>query len=479
MILRYFFLLFLSVQLIQCGYKTPKIKTLPGAKQEKKILFIAFDGIDYKLMKELQDEGHFSNFQHVAPLTTTFPSATTIGFTGIFQPLDVGIVPGYETRFYSIDQNKIVGGTPFDVYKIPINYKKYFDSFRHKISEKAIMYAFPGVAGKQDLQDTQKLLFESDKNILMTYLGGTDGAQHLLGKNRTKRFMVFTDHFIQKMKSKYKKKFGEDVSIVLFSDHGFHHDKLKMISNGDINKELAQHKLKLSKKIKQSQDVVVVKFGLLSAAVFFTQDENVDSLGNALSQVEGVDLSFWKKGNRIYVKNSEAELAYFEYNLLSQVNQHPKTYRYVSIKGDPLDYDSVLKAGGYQYQDWLTDKTWYELTWNHEYPDVGYRLYDSFYFLVENKANAMISLKPNYQYGSLGAFIGTQLKFGHKGTHGGMFKNTSWGIVMTDDPHFKLPPAMRYDQLFQYFLPHVTKSYRKKTGSEKIDVFFLNSNHSH
>src|SRR3990167_4120867 len=61
---------------------SPKI--LPEAQKERiRTLFIALDGIDYDLMKELKNTGYFTDFLPPVPLISTFPSATTIGFTGI------------------------------------------------------------------------------------------------------------------------------------------------------------------------------------------------------------------------------------------------------------------------------------------------------------------------------------------------------------------------------------------------------------
>ena len=447
-----------------CGYHHPPVKVLPESdRQSPRIVFIAFDGIGYEMMRELKGEGYFRDFGEPVPLIVPFPSATTIGFTGIFRPLDVGTVPGYEVRFYSFRDNKIIGGTPFDLYKIPINYKTYFDSFRHTIFEKSVMYSFPGVAGKQDLLRTKRLLTHSDKKILFTYLGGTDGAQHVLGRKRTKRFMIFVDRFLREMKEDYRRKTGNPLQIVLFSDHGFHYDKLTLVTTGEIGRILKPAGYRITTRLEKPNDIVFVKYGLLSAGVGMTRPENAEMVSRLLPKVDGIDLVFWTDGRKIHVLDSKGGEAWFEY-------RWPHAYRYQTVRGDPLDYLPLLKKGGFGDGEWVSDSSWKRLGWNHDYPDVGYRLYDSFFNLVENRASVMFSLKPNYQFGSFAALAGTQLKFGHKGTHGGIFRDVTHGFVQTDDRRMGLPDSIRYDDFFRIFLPRVTRAYEKQHGKREISV---------
>jgi len=59
---------FVFISLTACGFHHPGVKTLPStANQTKKILFIAFDGIGYDMMRDLQKEGHFKDFKTVRP----------------------------------------------------------------------------------------------------------------------------------------------------------------------------------------------------------------------------------------------------------------------------------------------------------------------------------------------------------------------------------------------------------------------------
>lgn len=435
----------LAFLIIIACYKIPPVKTIKtSAPIKTRTLLVALDGVDYDLVKELKNEGHFKNFLEPVPLLSTFPSDTTVGFTGILRPLGVGKVQGYESRFYSYENNKIRGGTLFDFYKIPIEYKRYFDSFRHQIHEKAIMYTFPGAAGKRDLINSEKVLYDSDKEIVMTYIGGTDGFSHILGRNRTKRFLIFMDEFFTRMQTRYEKRKQEKLQIVLYSDHGFHHENLKGVPFGDFKNRLRKKGVSFRKSLKTDKDIVAVSYGLLSAGALFTHEQHRAEIAEELRKTKGVDLVFWHEGNKkeIFILNHKGELAKFEY-------RSKKLYRYVAINGDPLGYMKIF-AGANHHSPLLNDRQWFALTYDHEYPDVGYRLYDSFFDLVQNPASILFSTKKNYHYGSFGAKLGVTAKFGHKGTHGGIFRSTTWGVFMTNSSSKKLPKALRYDEMLPF-----------------------------
>lgn len=450
-------------------YHPPGVRAIPNAERvQPRTLFIALDGVDYELVKELRDEGHFKNFQDPLPFISTFPSDTTLGFTGILQPLNVGQVPGYEVRFYSYKANKVVGGTPFDIYKFPIKYKYYFDSFRHQMHEKALMYMFPGMAGKQDLVNTEKVLYETDKKILMTYLGGTDGFSHILGRGRTKKFLVFMDGFLKRMQDRYESKTNEKLRIVLFSDHGFKHGRLKTVSIGEIKRKFREHGFRLGSRIENGTDAVVVPFGLLSAGVMFAPKAHRAAMARLLADVKGIDIVFWHEDSdkAIFMRDSDGSEARFEYDGL-------KRYRYVTVSGDPLGYAAVMQKNGYRPGEWLSDTTWKSLTAEHDYPDVGFRLYDAIFNLVENPASILFTNEKNYQFGSTIARVGTWVKFGHKGTHGGLFRETTWGVAMSNMPtEKKTPKTLRYDELFAHFLPQIAPARKIKSEKKEVTVIF-------
>lgn len=471
--LRRLVLIILAVYFLSACYHGHPVTALRGADQVKtRTLFIGLDGIDYALVREIKDEGGFKEFNDVIPLVSTFPSATTIGFTGIFQPLGVGAVPGYEVRFYDYEQNKIIGGTPKDIYKIPIAYKYYFDAFRHTMQEKGVMYAFPSMASVQDLDRTETVVLENPKRVVMTYLGGTDGSAHVLGRIRTKRTLKYMDRFLTRLKQKYRTAKNENLRIVLFSDHGFDYTPLKNVSNTEIKTKLRAQGFHETTHIQNENDIVLTRFGLLTAGVGFAPKKHRAAMAKTLSTVRGLDLVFWHNDtrDRVHVLDSLGHEAYFDFK--SPARPGNLIYRYVPVTGDPLGYAAFAHA-------WRGEDAWLKLTYDHHYPDAGYRLYDAFFNLVKNNAGLMFSLKPDYQFGALAPRVATWGRIGQRGTHGGLFKNPSLAFVMTNDPiDGKAPKYLRYDQMFTRYLPTVVRrelDQRRKVRQEGAgeDTVFL------
>jgi hypothetical protein len=60
----------------------------------------------------------------------------------------------------------------------------------------------------------------------------------MLGRERTKRTLVFLDQYLSKLKQNYRSKFGKDLRFVLFSDHGFQYTTLKTVSNSALKNAL-------------------------------------------------------------------------------------------------------------------------------------------------------------------------------------------------------------------------------------------------
>jgi hypothetical protein len=149
----------------------------------------------------------------------------------------------------------------------------------------------------------------------------------------------------------------------------------------------------------------------------------------------------------IFIKAHNGAEAKLEY-------QGRHRYRYVPVTGDPLGYVKTLEDNGYHAGQWLSADEWLKITYDHNYPDAGYRLHDAFFRLVKNQASILFSLQPHYQYGSVPARVGTWAKLGQRGTHGGLFRQTSWAFAMTNlSPPKNSPTYLRYDQFFDYFLP--------------------------
>lgn len=446
-----------------CASLRHHVKSLPASSaQAPRTLFIALDGVGYDTMRDLAPT-YFKGFAPPVPMIASFPSITTPGFTGLFQPLGAKPAPGYELRFFSWQDNKIAGGTPGDFRRHPVDYKNFFDYTRHTTFSKTITYSFPGFAGKEDLDRISRLLRKSDKRLLISYIGTTDATSHVLGRERLVRFLRYMGEWLDRLVARHRQKYHEDLRIHLFSDHGFDFDTPKMVSHDGMKRALRAQGFAMEDRLKAPEDVVFVHYGLLSNGSAYSRTQRQKELARAISSVAGVDLSFTVEGSKIWIMGHDGSEAFAEY-------QGARFYRYETVTGDPLGLQRDYLPS--ELRQFHADDWWRYRTSDREYPDALYRLYQAFFSLVQNPATVLFSTLPGYQYGGTAALVGSFVRFGQKGTHGGLFRNASLAMVMTNDREIKLPPVLRYDEMMIFLAPEVVKKIGSATRSPQ-DILSL------
>lgn len=409
-------------------------------------LMLALDGAQFDMVRGLREQGHFPSFQAPSRMISTFPSTTIIGFTGLFRSVGCEPSEGYETKFFSVPENRLRGYTLRDYHRILIPFKQYFNYYRLALYNKFTMYAFPYSTVRRDIERIHKEIMRApERSIKVAYIGGTDGASHILGERPVRGLLIEVSRAVERWRQEYRATHRGNLQVVLFSDHGFHFESLRHITLSDVKAQLKGHAYRLAKHLERSGDIVPVTFGSLSSAVFYTFPDEAEGIAQVLSRVKGFDLLFYRKSpHEIGVYSHSGTWAIIE------EGQNGQAFRYRPVTGDPLGYSpriSRLFATPRSYlqaSPWLSQDKWWQLTKDHPYPDAFARLYDAFGPLVKNQAQILASTLPGYEYGSWQSRIGARLHGGLKGTHGGLFDSASSAVVMTtlSDPAF--PPIVSY-----------------------------------
>ena len=94
--------------------RPPRPELAPGSG--KRTLVVTMDAVPFTSIERLTDaEGErlFAQLGQPVPLLSSFPSSTTLAFTGIFEPFRLEIPPGYEARFFDRERGKVRGGGLF------------------------------------------------------------------------------------------------------------------------------------------------------------------------------------------------------------------------------------------------------------------------------------------------------------------------------------------------------------------------------
>lgn len=450
--LHHIFLGFLSLLVVGCAGKVsiPSINvSLRTVPQGEQTLFLALDAIPYSLVKELYDEGALKGFSKPSLVISTFPSTSTSGFTGMMQPFGVKKAIGYDAIYYSYDLDKVKGSLLTALKEDYNDFERFFSYYRHSLWDKFWIYAAPGITVQNDISRLQRLILNQSnhKKHIFFYIGGTDGTAHILGRKRHKNIMRHIIRRSNVILKRYERKFGSRLNLVLFSDHGFHYQKTKGIKNSHLQKMFKKKGYHLAKSLKEKGSVVVTQWGNISGASFFTRSKDTEEVAHILSKLEGNDLVFYISSKSIKVLSADGGEARIDFDKKGRV------FRYVKILGDPLKYDHVIKEmrrdGKMTKRGFAKKRDWFQYTYEQYYPDALYRVYAAFYTLVENPATILVSTKSNYEFGDPLTRITSKLHGGLKGTHGGLFYNSSEAFVTTNIPGLKLPPVMRYDQMFK------------------------------
>src|SRR3989338_1227826 len=438
------FLLFLSFLSLQ---------QISLARDVRPTLFIALDGVPYSLMQELKEKGHFRDFQKPTKVITTFPSTTTSGFSGMFETIGAGKPPGYDEKYFSEKDQRVKGSILGGLEHGQHDYREIFDFYRETLGSQFMMYFSPLHTAKNDLKRIKKIIWKQpQKHYYYVYIGSTDGMGHIAGEKRLRKWLLHFDTWLKTTAEEYQKTFQTEIDIVLFSDHGFQFHKLKPMTIHEVKARLKQENLLLENKIRNHNSVVSISWGNISGASFYLNPSFVAQTAHVLTEIEGMDLVFYRYEDRIVILSKEKALQ--RAHIL--FDAHRNAFAYLPLQGDPLGYQTVLKKlqsqGKLDEKGFAYDRDWFEATANHHHPDALYRLYAAFYSLVQNPAAILCSIHPKYEFGDFWTRFGASFKGGFQGTHGGLFQESSEAFTMvTNAAHYRSGP-IRYNEVFLPFV---------------------------
>ncbi|HLD76049.1 MAG TPA: hypothetical protein VI874_03450, partial [Candidatus Norongarragalinales archaeon] len=261
---------------------------------EEQTLYLAMDAIPYSLVKELYDKGYMAGYSEPSLVISTFPSTTTSGLTGLLQPIGVKRALGYDAIFYSYGDDKVKGSLLTALKGEYNDYERIFDFYRHSFGQKFLIYAAPGVAVQRDMGHLQTTLWKNPrKKNIFYYIGGTDGTAHVLGRKRHAHILRHILKRLDVIRTRYGKRFGRELNVVLFSDHGFHYRHLKGMRTSLLEKMLKEKGYHLSENLNGNGTVVVTEWGNISGASFFTHPRDTEEVAHLLNKIPGNDLTFF------------------------------------------------------------------------------------------------------------------------------------------------------------------------------------------
>ncbi len=445
----FLFLLFITI--------TPHARAQKLADSPRRHLIICVDGVGFMTIEKMKAEGRFKNFRQPARMIAPWPTLTDVSLSEILRPAGAGAAPGYEDRYFDVEQNKLRGGV-LDRFRqdrfVEGTYRDLFDYHPSALKSGVIGYAAPPLTtyldAVTDLAQLRQKFRSARGPVFLGYTGATDTLAHLGGERMLRSFLARLDETVSEL---VRESEGQ-LDVTVFSDHGNDFRKFQRASLKDALKRAG---FKRGSSLKHDRSVVLPQLGLVGSAALWTRAENEPRLAEVVAEVRGVDFAVYEQGGVVYV-NGRAGQATLE--------QRGAAYRYRPRTGDPLDLNETLRAlkmqGKVDADDYVNDADWFVATRDGARPDVVRRVYAGATGLVRNRANVLVSFVDGYYSGSTALDIVAFLQ----ATHGNLGRGQSFGFVMSNTR--ELPAYLRASDLWQAIgSPLLTKTPQQHVGQVK------------
>jgi hypothetical protein len=415
-------------------------------------LLLALDAVPYRVAAEAVSRGAFAGWTAPSALVAPFPSLTHVAFAALFQPFGAAPSRGYEVRYFDAAANQTVGGNPLTYRREAEPWCELIDVPRRSVASKVADYVSSPRAAVAELDEVFGQLLVSPQDLVIAYVGATDGFAHLYEDDRLVQFLVDLDAQVRDLVMRHEEQRGRGLCVVLFSDHGCGRDTVHY--TGSFRPLLREAGLRVVDRLETLQDVVAPTFGIVNYSALFLKDvTRAEAAARVMATHEAVDLAAFSPGPglvEVLGRSGRARVRW--HGSAGQVR-----YACEDLAGDPLGLSEArrgLAAAGRLGQDgFAREDDWLAETAFARYPDPLRRLALAFTGgRVSSRASVLLSLRPGWSWGWRSVYAGGLLRGGHlKGTHGGLDRGSTLGFLIVNDPSVRPPPVVRAEDALAPF----------------------------
>jgi hypothetical protein len=429
--------LFLLV-LVCCAVLAPLVlrprhgSGMPRSAGSLRELVVMLDGVPYEVMDSLWQAGHFRAFHTPARLISPFPSLTDVAFRSIWGDPPG---PGYEDRYFDPKANRMVGGLAEMLHPQGVGGQYRQAAVAPGGWTEGFAYLFPRFIARGELSDVRRALEggASSDSSLAAYILSTDALAHRSGREALVAFLLELEGVLEAARARH----GEELKVLLFSDHG---NDLIPTRRIPLERVLKRAGFRPTDRIREENDVVLPRFGLVSSAFLYCRPGVEPRLADALVKLEGVDLIFYEDAaGVIHVLSGRGRAV---------VEERGGKYRYLPVEGDPLELAPALaslrESGELDVEGFAPDAAWYRQSLGSRYIDALHRIVAGTRDGVRHPANLVVSLEPGYHFGDPAANALVSLT----GTHGSLRTDASLAFFMST--HDSTPAVLRSDSVRRY-----------------------------
>ncbi|MBC7692701.1 MAG: alkaline phosphatase family protein [Methylotenera sp.] len=397
-------------------------------------LIIGVDGVAYRTMQELQQEGFYKTFFPVSRTVSTFPSLSSIAWADI---LHTRAPLGYDRfHFHACQHGDMKHPTEFSGSILGSgDHEEAHDLWDYHIPSLLTFgtNVAPGKTIRLEMSKITEGFFSTQGKV--TYYGyivSTDNLQHNGGDVRP--VLRWISGEVEKIAETYHQMTGQDLEIVIVSDHG--NSLTARAKKVPLRQTLRAHGYHLTQKAKNSHDVAVGADGILSVFPVYVDASVQAEVANVLSEMAGVELVTERDAqnpNRIWIRRKSGAIGVIE----KRVDEKGELFlRYSSISGDPLSYLPLVErlnlAGKTMSDGFVKNEDWKQASFDHEFPVALERIVKAHDSVAGTPAPIIVSLLDGHVI-EFGAFMNVVQKLKHMGqTHGSLNSNSSNGILMSN-----------------------------------------------
>ncbi|MDY6913515.1 MAG: hypothetical protein SVT52_03550 [Planctomycetota bacterium] len=392
-------------------------------------LVIILDGFGYDLLKEYYDAGGLRMCFPPSRVIAPYPTLTDPCMEDI-----LGYIPcrGFEAACFDRKRNRTIGGKNDYLAGKNEPYNRLLQ-YRAKMIWDAIGYLYPEAVFGKEINDAKRLFDRRATQEVLAYFVSSAGVGTRSGADGQRGCLRRIERFVNQVLYETR---GQ-TKITLLADHGHSYQPAQRI---ELEKHLKQAGWRLRDRLDKPQDVVYVRFGLVTYASFATRRSR--KLAEDLISCEGVELASYADADRVVVLGRNGGRAI--------ITRSGRGYSYQPTSGDPLELRRILATLQHDESGAIDADALLKATAKHKYPAPLQRLWRAHFALVENCPDVIISLEDRF-YSGLKSFAGS---VSIASTHGGLnYRNSVTFIMTTAGP---LPEVMRSAD--------ISKSMKQLTG---------------
>ena len=385
---------------------------------------IALDGVPYELVEQIYKEGFFRLFYRPSRMISTFPSMTDLAFWKIFggnQPV------AYQAKHYDPEKNRVLSGDDLYLSGEMADWTQKLD-YRCSFKMDALAYVMPQQVFEHELRGMRETLSRTSKDQAIVYSVATAGLGTEGGREAILRYLRQIDRFCEEIVYERRGR----VKISVLADHGHNMSGRGRLS---FTKRLEKAGFRVQDKIEGPQDVVTIKYGLITYAAFFTRQPA--EVARVVLQDPATTLTCYPQNDTVVVQSIDGKAV---------IRQRENRYSYEVEYGDPLLLLPILSnlhsQGNINADGFIEDRALFDATITHEYPDPVRRVWQAFHVLVKKPPDLIVCIRDGWCHGS--EFFEVAIG-GATSTHGSLnqLNSTTFVITMLGE----LPPALRPEEV--------------------------------